>query len=129
MNSRSIRNKFKKYFGENDHKRIKSSSLIPQKDPSLLFVNAGMNQFKNFFLGLEQPPHPQVCSIQKCLRAGGKHNDLEEVGRSLHHHTFFEMMGHFSFGSYSKREAIHYAMEFLIKELHLPKEKPLGECF
>ncbi len=123
MNSQSIRNKFKNYFGENDHKWITSSSLIPQKDPSLLFVNAGMNQFKNFFLGLENPPHPQVCSIQKCLRAGGKHNDLEEVGRSLHHHTFFEMMGHFSFGSYSKREAIHYAMEFLTKELHLPKER------
>ena len=123
MNSQSIRNKFKKYFGKNDHKWIKSSSLIPQKDPSLLFVNAGMNQFKNFFLGLEQPPHPQVCSIQKCLRAGGKHNDLEEVGHSLHHHTFFEMMGHFCFGSYSKREAIHYAMEFLTKELHLPKER------
>ena len=122
MNSQSIRNKFKKYFGENNHQWIASSSLIPQKDPSLLFVNAGMNQFKKFFLGLEQPPHPQVCSIQKCLRAGGKHNDLEEVGRSLHHHTFFEMMGHFCFGSYSKREAIHYAMEFLTKELHLPKE-------
>ena len=123
MESRSIRNKFKSYFGENDHKWIKSSSLIPQKDPSLLFVNAGMNQFKNFFLGLEKSPHPQVCSIQKCLRAGGKHNDLEEVGRSLHHHTFFEMMGHFCFGSYSKREAIHYAMEFLTRELDLPKER------
>ena len=122
MKSQSIRNKFKKYFGENNHQWIASSSLIPQKDPSLLFVNAGMNQFKNFFLGLEQPPHPQIYSIQKCLRAGGKHNDLEEVGRSVHHHTFFEMMGHFCFGSYSKREAIHYAMEFLTKELHLPKE-------
>ena len=123
MKSKDIRTKFKNYFSEVNHQWVKSASLIPQKDPSLLFVNAGMNPFKNAFLGLEPPLYPQVCSIQKCLRAGGKHNDLEEVGLSLHHHTFFEMMGHFCFGSYFKRSAIDYAMQFLTKELYLPKER------
>ena len=123
MQSRNIRKKFKAYFESQDHKWIKSSSLIPKNDPSLLFVNAGMNQFKNCFLNLEKPLHPRAISIQKCLRAGGKHNDLEEVGSSLHHHTFFEMMGNFSFGSCTKKDAVYYAWEFLTKELYIPKEQ------
>jgi len=121
MNSHDIRKKFQNYFTKRDHLIIPSSSLIGGSN--LLFTNAGMNQFKNMFLGVESYPHPQVCSIQKCLRAGGKHNDLEQVGYSAFHHTFFEMLGYFSFGSYFKKEAIHYAMDFLINELGIAKEK------
>lgn len=117
MTSFEIRKKFLDFFENKEHVIAPSSSLIPQKDPSLLFVNAGMNQFKNIFLGLEKPQHKQVISIQKCLRAGGKHNDIETVGKSTKHHTFFEMMGNFSFGSYFKKEAIAMAWEFLVKEL------------
>ena len=123
MKSQDIRKKFQNYFVKQGHTWIPSSSLIPQGDSSLLFTNAGMNQFKDFFLGIKEPPTPQVCSIQKCLRAGGKHNDLEEVGNSPYHHTFFEMIGSFSFGSYFKKEAIHYATNFLTKELGLPKDR------
>ncbi len=123
MKSHEIRLKFQQYFQNQGHAYLPSASLIPKEDPSLLFTNAGMNPFKDCFLGLATPPHPKVCSIQKCLRAGGKHNDLEQVGPSSHHHTFFEMMGHFSFGAYFKREAIHHAFEFLTKELSLPKDR------
>ncbi len=123
MNSRDIRKKFQHYFTDQGHVWVPSSSLTPKEDPSLLFTNAGMNQFKDSFLGLKPPPAEQVCSIQKCLRAGGKHNDLEEVGHSPYHHTFFEMIGSFSFGSYFKKEAIDYAMNFLTKELGLPKNR------
>lgn len=123
MKSQDIRKKFQDYFVKQGHTWVPSSSLIPQGDSSLLFTNAGMNQFKDCFLGIKEPPAPQVCSIQKCLRAGGKHNDLEEVGNSPYHHTFFEMIGSFSFGSYFKKEAIDYAVNFLTKELGLPKEK------
>ena len=123
MNSQDIRKKFKDYFTAQNHIWVPSSSLIPKGDSSLLFTNAGMNQFKDCFLGLKPPPAEQVCSIQKCLRVGGKHNDLEEVGHSPYHHTFFEMIGSFCFGSYFKTQAIDYAMNFLTKQLGLPKEK------
>ena len=123
MNSRDIRKKFQSYFTSQSHTWVPSASLIPQGDSSLLFTNAGMNQFKDCFLGLKPPPAKQVCGIQKCLRAGGKHNDLEEVGYSPYHHTFFEMIGSFSFGSYFKRQAINYALHFLTKELGLSKDK------
>ncbi len=123
MKSNDIRKKFQNYFTAHSHKWIPSSTLIPDRDPSLLFTNAGMNQFRNFFLAPQSAPHSQVSSIQKCLRAGGKHNDLEQVGYSAYHHTFFEMMGNFSFGSYFKKEAIDYAMNFLTKELGLSKDR------
>ena len=123
MNSQDIRKKFQNYFTDQGHTWVSSSSLIPQGDSSLLFTNAGMNQFKDCFLGLTPPPAEQICSIQKCLRAGGKHNDLEQVGHSPYHHTFFEMIGSFSFGSYFKKQAIDYAMSFLTKELGLPKNR------
>lgn len=125
MTSQNLRNLFRNFFTglpQHPHLWIQSSSLIPDKDPSLLFVNAGMNQFKDCFLGLKSPPAPQVCSIQRCLRAGGKHNDLEQVGFSDFHHTFFEMMGNFSFGSYGKRQAICYAMEFLTEKLNISRD-------
>ena len=123
MKSHEIRHRFQQYFQNQGHTYFPSASLIPKQDPSLLFTNAGMNPFKDCFLGLSTPPHPKMCSIQKCLRAGGKHNDLEQVGASAYHHTFFEMMGCFSFGAYFKREAIHYALKFLTKELGLPKDR------
>ncbi len=123
MNSEEIRRKFQQYFSSQGHSWLPSASLIPKEDPSLLFVNAGMNPLKEYFLGLKEPNHLRVASIQKCLRAGGKHNDLESVGISSYHHTFFEMMGSFSFGDYFKKEAIDYAWQFLTKELALPKDQ------
>ena len=123
MKSYDIRKRFQSYFTSQGHRLEDSSPLVQKKDPSLLFTNAGMNQFKDYFLGLAPPPYSQVCTIQKCMRAGGKHNDLEQVGFSAYHHTFFEMMGNFSFGAYFKREAIHYAVEFLTKELSLPQDR------
>lgn len=122
MISSEIRKRFLNFFRKNRHKVLPGSSLIPDNDPSLLFVNAGMNQFKNVFLGLERPPAKNVVTIQKCLRAGGKHNDLENVGDTPSHHTFFEMMGNFSFGGYFKNPAIALAWEFLTKELNLNPE-------
>ncbi|AFY00197.1 alanine--tRNA ligase [Bdellovibrio bacteriovorus] len=123
MKSSEIRNAFIKYFEKNGHKAVPSSSLIPENDPTLLFANAGMNQFKNTFLGLEKRDYTRAVSSQKCVRAGGKHNDLENVGFTARHHTFFEMVGNFSFGDYFKKDAIHFAWEFLTKELAIPKEK------
>lgn len=122
MTSFQIREEFIRFFKQKNHTVLPSSSLIPKKDPSLLFVNAGMNQFKDVFLGQSQPPASQVVTIQKCLRAGGKHNDLENVGETPWHHTFFEMMGNFSFGSYFKEEAVKLAWEFLTKNLKFPEE-------
>lgn len=123
MKSSEIRNAFIKYFEKNGHRHVASSSLIPENDPTLLFANAGMNQFKNTFLGLEKRDYARAVSSQKCVRAGGKHNDLENVGFTARHHTFFEMLGNFSFGDYFKKDAIHFAWEFLTKELQIPKEK------
>ena len=118
-----IRKKFLDFFENKHHRILQGSSLVPHNDPSLLFVNAGMNQFKKDFLGLKAPKAKNVATIQKCLRAGGKHNDLEEVGESFSHHTFFEMLGNFSFGGYFKEEAIDLAWRFLTEELKLsPKD-------
>ncbi|ADR18738.1 alanyl-tRNA synthetase [Calditerrivibrio nitroreducens DSM 19672] len=123
ISGKDIREKFLKYFEKHGHKIVDSSSLVPQNDPTLLFTNAGMNQFKDLFLGLEKREYTRATTCQKVVRAGGKHNDLENVGRTARHHTFFEMLGNFSFGDYFKKEAIEYAWEFLTKELGLPEEK------
>jgi alanyl-tRNA synthetase len=125
MITNQIRNKFLDYFAKNDHEILPSSSLIPHNDPSLLFTNAGMIQFKNYFTGLEKPKFKRVATSQKCLRAGGKHNDLDNVGYTARHHTFFEMLGNFSFGDYFKEEAIFYAWQFLTKELQINPNKLL----
>ena len=123
MKGSEIRKKFLDYFAGHHHQVVKSSSLVPKNDPTLLFTNAGMNQFKDCFLGIEKRPYKRACSVQKCVRAGGKHNDLENVGYTARHHTFFEMLGNFSFGDYFKREAIFYGWDFLTREMGLPKEK------
>lgn len=123
MDSQSIRRAFSDFFAAKGHEVVASSSLIPGNDPTLLFTNAGMVQFKEVFLGQEQRNYKRATTIQRCLRAGGKHNDLENVGYTARHHTFFEMMGNFSFGDYFKREAIAYAWEFLTEMVKLPPEK------
>ncbi len=123
MKSSEIRESFINYFKKHHHAQVKSSSLIPENDPTLMFANAGMNQFKNLFLGLEKRPYSKAVSVQKCVRAGGKHNDLENVGFTARHHTFFEMLGNFSFGDYFKEDAIRFAWDFLTNELKIPKDK------
>ena len=123
MNTAEIREAFLCYFETHGHTRVDSSSLVPADDPTLLFTNAGMNQFKETFLGLEQRPYQRAVTAQKCVRAGGKHNDLENVGYTARHHTFFEMLGNFSFGDYFKREAIQFAWQFLTETLQLPPER------
>ena len=122
MNSNDIRRRFLEFFGDRGHTIVKSSSLIPAQDPTLLFANAGMNQFKDVFLGREQRPYTMATSSQKCVRAGGKHNDLDNVGHTRRHQTFFEMLGNFSFGAYFKKEAIDYAWTLLTREFKLPIE-------
>src|SRR5580658_5521981 len=119
--SKEIRQKFIDYFNRHGHTTVASSSLIPENDPTLLFTNAGMNQFKNLFLGLEQRDYKRAASSQKCVRAGGKHNDLENVGFTARHHTFFEMLGNFSFGDYFKKDAIHFAWELITKDFGIDK--------
>src|SRR5512139_3582935 len=106
MRAQRIRETFLDFFARRGHKVVASSSLIPKDDPTILFANAGMNQFKNTFLGLETRSYKRAATVQKCLRVSGKHNDLETVGRTAKHHTFFEMLGNFSFGDYFKREAV-----------------------
>jgi len=123
MTGREIRAKFFEYFQKKGHTLVESSNLIPRNDPTLLFTNAGMNQFKDTFLGLEKRDYVRAVSSQKCVRAGGKHNDLENVGHTARHHTFFEMLGNFSFGDYFKKEAIAFAWEFLTVELGLTKDR------
>ena len=123
MTGNDIRRSFLDYFTKQSHTVVKSSSLVPEKDPTLLFTNAGMVQFKNVFLGQERLSYSRATSSQKCLRISGKHNDLEAVGRDTYHHTFFEMLGNWSFGDYYKAEAIEWAWELLTREWSLPKEK------
>ena len=123
MKSSEIRQKFLDYFASKGHTIVASSSLVPHDDPTLLFTNAGMNQFKDVFLGFDKRPYTRATSSQKCVRAGGKHNDLENVGYTARHHTFFEMLGNFSFGDYFKRDAIQYAWELLTDVYKLPKDK------
>ena len=123
MKSTDIRRLFLEYFRRHGHTTVASSPLVPVNDPTLLFTNAGMVQFKDVFLGQEKRPYVRAASSQRCVRAGGKHNDLENVGYTGRHHTFFEMLGNFSFGDYFKREAIGFAWEFLTQELKLPKDK------
>jgi len=118
-----IRARFLKYFADRNHTIVSSSSLVPHNDPTLLFTNAGMNQFKDCFLGAEKRDYSRATTAQKCVRAGGKHNDLENVGRTARHHTFFEMLGNFSFGDYFKKEAIAYAWEFLTVDMGLDKDR------
>ncbi|EKF73033.1 alanyl-tRNA synthetase [Alcanivorax hongdengensis A-11-3] len=123
MKSAELRQAFLDYFASQGHAKVPSSSLVPHNDPTLLFTNAGMNQFKDVFLGRESRDYTRATSSQRCVRAGGKHNDLENVGYTARHHTFFEMLGNFSFGDYFKREAIKFAWEFLTKTLGLPEER------
>jgi alanyl-tRNA synthetase len=123
MTGSQIRQKFLDFFAAHGHRVVKSSSLVPHNDPTLLFTNAGMNQFKDLFLGNEKRDYTRAATSQKCVRAGGKHNDLENVGYTRRHHTFFEMLGNFSFGDYFKREAIGYAWDLITKEYGLPKDR------
>jgi alanyl-tRNA synthetase len=123
MTGNEIRARFLKFFADRGHTVVPSSGIIPKNDPTLMFTNAGMNQFKDCFLGMEKREYVRACSSQKCVRAGGKHNDLENVGRTARHHTFFEMLGNFSFGDYFKKEAIAYAWDFLTRDLGLDKSR------
>jgi alanyl-tRNA synthetase len=123
MTGSEIRTRFLEYFERNGHKVVHSSPLLPANDPTLLFTNAGMNQFKDVFLGNEKRDYKRAATSQKCIRAGGKHNDLDEVGKTARHHTFFEMLGNFSFGDYFKEDAIRYAWDLLVNEFGLETER------
>ena len=123
MTGHDIRQGFLQFFADRGHTIVPSSSLVPRDDPTLLFTNAGMVQFKDVFLGKERRPYSRATTAQKCVRAGGKHNDLENVGRTARHHTFFEMLGNFSFGDYFKTDAITYAWEFVTVTLGLPQDR------
>ncbi|MBM3429247.1 MAG: alanine--tRNA ligase, partial [Bacteroidetes bacterium] len=125
MKAADIRSVFLDYFRKNEHQIIDSSPLVPQNDPTLLFTNAGMVQFKDYFTGSDVPSYPRAATSQKCVRAGGKHNDLENVGYTARHHTFFEMLGNFSFGDYFKEKAIYYAWNLITKEYGLAPDKLL----
>ena len=123
MTSSEIRTKFLEYFASKEHQIVPSSPLLPAGDSTLLFANAGMNQFKDVFAGREKRDYSRACSSQKCVRAGGKHNDLENVGYTARHHTFFEMLGNFSFGDYFKREAIQFAWDLMVDVYGLPLDR------
>src|SRR5277367_5653814 len=123
MTSSEIRASFLEFFRKNGHAVVSSSSLIPGNDPTLLFTNAGMVQFKDVFLGVEQRPYNRATSSQCCVRAGGKHNDLDNVGYTARHHTFFEMLGNFSFGDYFKDYAIEFAWDLITREFGLRKDR------
>ena len=123
MTGHEIRQKFLEYFAERGHQIVKSSPLLPANDSTLLFTNAGMNQFKDVFLGVEHRNYKRATSSQKCVRAGGKHNDLDEVGRTTRHHTFFEMLGNFSFGDYFKKEAIYFSWDLLVNKFGLDPQR------
>ena len=129
MTGKEIRSNFVKFFKEKRHEVVDSSPLVPHGDPTLLFTNAGMVQFKSLFLGDEERDYKRAVTVQKCLRAGGKHNDLENVGRTARHHTFFEMLGNFSFGDYFKTEAIEMAWEYLTKVLKLDEDRLIITIF
>src|SRR5476649_1576752 len=118
-----IRQTFLDFFAQAQHEVVGSSSLVPHNDPTLLFTNAGMVQFKNVFTGQENLGFNRATTAQKCVRAGGKHNDLENVGHTSRHHTFFEMLGNFSFGDYFKKDAIRFAWDFLTNDLKIPKDR------
>ena len=123
MRTKEIRTSFLEFFRTRDHRVIESSSLVPGNDPTLMFTNAGMVQFKDALLGRETRDYSRATSSQRCVRAGGKHNDLENVGYTARHHTFFEMLGNFSFGDYFKEETISWAWEFVTEVLELPKDR------
>ena len=123
MTGDELRKKFLQYFEERGHTIVSSYPLVPKNDPTLMFTNAGMVQFKDVFLGEEKRDYNRAVSVQKCVRAGGKHNDLEMVGRTSRHHTFFEMLGNFSFGDYFKKEAIQFGWEFLTDVIGIPRDR------
>src|SRR4051812_23385588 len=129
MQSKEIRASFLSFFEQQRHRVVPSSSLVPDNDPTLLFTNAGMNQFKDVFLGRETRDYTRATTAQKCMRVSGKHNDLDNVGPSLTHHTFFEMLGNFSFGDYFKREAIPFAWTLLTEQWKLPVERLWATVF
>ena len=129
LSSDQVRQTFLDFFAARGHRVLPSSSLVPAGDPTLLFTNAGMNQFKDVFLGLEKRDYVRATTSQKCVRAGGKHNDLEQVGRTARHHTFFEMLGNFSFGDYFKEQAIPWAWELITGAYKIPKDKLYATIF
>src|ERR1700710_2254433 len=129
VSSNDIRATFLDYFRDNGHQVVPSSPLVPRNDPTLMFTNAGMVQFKNVFTGQERRPYNTATSAQKCVRAGGKHNDLDNVGYTARHHTFFEMLGNFSFGNYFKETAIEHAWKLLTRDYGLAKDKLLVTVF
>ena len=129
ISASEIRRSFLSYFEQRQHRIVPSSPLVPHDDPTLLFTNAGMNQFKDVFLGREKRSYTRATSAQKCMRVSGKHNDLENVGPSLRHHTFFEMLGNFSFGDYFKTDAIPFAWELLTDQWRLPADRLFATIF